>query len=245
MGKIWNNRAAFDRWSTLTEWPMAGISLIFLGVYAYVVIGNLRITDTDWPEVTMNVIWVIFAVHYVVSLVLVPHTKQWFITHLHELAIVVLPFLRPLRLLRLVTLLHVLQRSAGAALRGKITLYVGFTSALLVLIAALAILDAEQNHPEANITSFGDATWWAVVTITTVGYGDHYPVTDLGRWIAVGLMIAGLGLIGSVTATLASWFVEKVRESAENAAEAETRESATEDDRERESAQLRGSGASG
>lgn len=227
MGKIFNSQVGFDRWNRGTEWPMAIISLVFLGVYAYVVIGNLRPSDTDWPEVLMNAIWVLFALHYVISLILVPHTGRWFLTHLHELAIVVLPFLRPLRLLRLVTLLSVLQRSAGAVLRGKITLYVGFTSGLLVLIAALAILDAEQNHPEANITSFGDATWWAVVTITTVGYGDHYPVTDLGRWIAVGLMIAGLGLIGSITATLASWFVEKVREAAQEHESAVVHEQAT------------------
>ncbi|WP_300344507.1 potassium channel family protein [Nesterenkonia sp.] len=199
--------------SRLTEWPMVGVALVFLVVYAYVVIGNLRESQVHWPFWVMQVVWVLFAVDYVVSLV--PHTRRWFITHLHELAIVLLPALRPLRL---VTVLSVLQRSAGAALRGKVVLYVAFTSALLVLMAALAILDAEQNHPEANISSFGDAAWWAVVTITTVGYGDHYPVTDLGRWIAVALMISGLGLLGTVTATLASWFVEKVEETAANSA---------------------------
>jgi voltage-gated potassium channel len=115
----------------------------------------------------------------------------------------------------LITLISVLQKSAGAALRGKVTVYVAFTSALLVLVAALAILDAEQNVPGATITDFGDALWWAVVTITTVGYGDLYPVTGLGRFIAVGLMIAGIALIGSVTATLASWFVDKVKEAAQ------------------------------
>lgn len=190
------------------------VALVFLAVYTYVVIGGLRETDVDWPFWVVNLVWVLFALDYVVSLILVPHTTRWFFTHLHELAIVFLPALHPLRLLRLVTVISVLQRSAGAALRGKVILYVAFTSTLLVFMAALAILDAEQNEPGANITSFGDAIWWAVVTITTVGYGDHYPVTDFGRWIAVGLMICGLGLLGTITATLASWFVEKVEETA-------------------------------
>lgn len=110
----------------------------------------------------------------------------------------------------LVKRLSVLRRTAGTALRGQVTVYVAGSSAILVLIAALGVLDAEQNSQGANITSFGDAMWWAFVTITAVGYGDYYPVTDLGRMIAVGLMIAGIALIGSVTATLASWFVEKV-----------------------------------
>lgn len=125
-----------------------------------------------------------------------------------------LPALRPLRLLRLVTVISVFSRYAGSALRGKVTIYTVFIAAVLTFTGALAILDAEQNAPEANITSFADALWWAVVTITTVGYGDHYPVTDLGRLIAVAVMICGLGLLGTVTATLASRFVEKVGETA-------------------------------
>lgn len=210
--KVWNNRGAYERWVRLTEWPMVMVALIFLGVYSYVVIGNLRESQLDWPFWVINAVWFLFAVDYVVSLVLVPHTRRWFFTHLHELAIVLLPALRPLRLLRLVTAVSVLQRTAGTALRGKVILYVAFTSLLLVVMASLAMLDAEQNAAGANIVSFGDALWWSVVTITTVGYGDYYPITGFGRGIAVVLMICGLGLLGTVTATLASWFVERVEE---------------------------------
>jgi voltage-gated potassium channel len=76
----------------------------------------------------------------------------------------------------------------------------------------LAVLDVERHAPHAQITSFGDAVWWAVSTVTTVGYGDLTPVTLSGRLIAVALMIAGISLLGVVTATLASWIVEKVAE---------------------------------
>lgn len=118
--------------------------------------------------------------------------------------------LRPLRLLRLVTLFGVLQRVADNALRGRVVTYVVAASALLVYIGALAMYDAEKASPEASITSFGDAVWWAIVTITTVGYGDLSPSTATGRVIAIGLMIGGIALLGIVTATLASWLVDKV-----------------------------------
>ncbi|WP_337589178.1 potassium channel family protein [Arthrobacter alpinus] len=83
-------------------------------------------------------------------------------------------------------------------------------SGLLVYIGALAMYDAEKGAPNANIQSFGDAAWGAIVTITTVGYGDLSPVTATGRVIAVALMIGGIALLGTVTATLASWLVDKV-----------------------------------
>ena len=79
------------------------------------------------------------------------------------------------------------------------------------------MLDAERAAPGANINTIGDALWWSVTTITTVGYGDRYPTTATGRLIAVGLMLAGIALFGVVTATLASWLIERV--SAENAAD--------------------------
>lgn len=77
-------------------------------------------------------------------------------------------------------------------------------------MGALGVLDAEQNDPNANIKNFGDAIWWATTTITTVGYGDYYPVTLTGRLVAVGLMISGVAVVGVVTASLASWLVAQI-----------------------------------
>src|SRR3546814_7980382 len=80
----------------------------------------------------------------------------------------------------------------------------------IVFIVSLAVFDAE--HGIGDIATYPDAVWWAFVTITTVGYCDFYPVTLIGRITAVGLMVGGLALIGVVTATLASWIVERVAE---------------------------------
>jgi len=67
------------------------------------------------------------------------------------------------------------------------------------------------RRPDASITTFGDSLWWTVTTISTVGYGDRYPVTVEGRIVAAVLMVAGIALLGVVTASIASWFVDTVR----------------------------------
>lgn len=199
-------------WKRVSEWPLALAAVVFLAAYAWSVIGDLASEQEAAAEVTMNVVWLAFVIDYGVSLCLAKPRTRWFFTHLHELAVVALPFLRPLRLLRLISLVRVLHNSVGAALRGQVTVYLVAGSALLVFVAALAVLDVEQNAAGANIQSFGDAVWWAFVTITTVGYGDYFPVTFPGRMIAVGLMVSGIAILGTVTATLASWFVELVNQ---------------------------------
>jgi len=154
--------------------------------------------------------WAIFAIDYLWNIIVASNRKQWVLRHLPELFIVAVPTLRAFRLLRLLSLLVVIQKLGGGKLRGKIVTYIIGTTTMIIFISSLAILDLERNAPNTTITTFGDAVWWAIVTITTVGYGDLTPVTSGGRIVAVFLMISGISLLGTVTATLASWIVEKV-----------------------------------
>lgn len=199
-----------ERWLRITEWPLTGAAALFLIAYAWEVIADLSSASLIIAETVIWVTWATFLVDYFACLVLAPNRWRWFYTHLFDLAIVVLPMLRPLRLLRLVTILAVLQRTAGAAFRGRVLVYVIGAGSLLVFTAALAALDAERHAPGAHINTFARAVWWAFETITTVGYGDYTPVTEVGRLVAVGLMIGGIAMLGIVTATLASWIVERV-----------------------------------
>lgn len=121
------------------------------------------------------------------------------------------------RLVRVVRLFRILRafrslRSVGAHLfasriRGTFTT-ISVIAILMVIFSAIAILTVEQS-PDSNIKTAEDALWWSYVTITTVGYGDKYPVTTLGRLIAAGLMTVGVGLFGTFTAFVASWFVDE------------------------------------
>lgn len=215
------NRLA--RWERWTEWPLTGAAVLFLAAYAWPILDtSISSTWLHACERIQDVVWVMFGIDYVIRLGLAEQRWRFFWHHLVDLAIVVLPVLRPLRLLRVVMLLNMLNRSAMASLYGRIAIYVGGATTLLIFCASLAILNAERGHQHANITTFGDALWWAITTMTTVGYGDHYPVTAEGRMIAVGLMIGGVALLGVVTASIASWLVNRVRE-VEETAQAATR----------------------
>ncbi len=199
-------------WERATEWPLTGAAVVFLGAYAWEVLTNAQGGAKNAAELVIDVVWALFGVDYLVRLALAPSRGQWFLHHLPDLAVIALPILRPLRLLRLVTLVGIMQRSAGTALRGRITLYTAGSAALLIFTSALATLDAERDEPGSSIRTFGQALWWALTTITTIGYGDTFPVSTEGRFIAALLMIGGVALIGVVTATLASWIVSLVEE---------------------------------
>jgi voltage-gated potassium channel len=92
--------------------------------------------------------------------------------------------------------------------RGEYALMITVLAAFLVLsVSTLLVIQIESRSADANITSGGDALWWALTTITTVGYGDQYPVTGLGRVVGVFVMFAGVGIIGSLASILASYLV--------------------------------------
>lgn len=197
-----------DRWSKRMEWPLTAAALLFLAAYATQIIAKPTGTVDAIAETVIWVTWAVFLVDYLVRLTITEHRWRWFYRHLLDLAIVALPMLRPLRLMRFLTVIALVQRGAGNILRGRVVVYTVGAALLVLLISALAVLDAEQG--QGTIDTFGEALWWAFVTMTTVGYGDFYPVTFMGRCVAAGLMVGGIALIGAVTATLASWIVEKV-----------------------------------
>jgi voltage-gated potassium channel len=199
-----------DSWERRVEWPLAAVAVVFLAAYAIDVLAEPKGAADFVVGAVTAVSWLIFALDYTIRLVLADDRWRWFYRHLFDLAVVLLPLLRPLRLVRLVILVSVLQRAVGNAIRGRVVTYTISAAVLLVFVASLAVLDSERYAPEAKITAFGEALWWSITTITTVGYGDITPVTTTGRWIAVLLMIGGISLVGSITATLASWIVQRV-----------------------------------
>ncbi|GAA2650244.1 potassium channel family protein [Paractinoplanes durhamensis] len=198
-------------WEHATAYPLTGLSLLFIAVYAWPVLQpDLDSTWRNVCELGDVVIWSLFCIEYLIRLRLARSKPHFVRTHWFDLAVLILPVLRPLRALRLLNALRVLNRHAVAWTRGRLAVYVICASFLIVLMAALAVLDAEQDRSDSLINSYPEALWWAVCTITTVGYGDLYPQTIEGRLVAVTLMFGGLGLIGFTTGSLASWLVERL-----------------------------------
>jgi voltage-gated potassium channel len=205
------------RWETRGEWPLAGVAALFLAAYAWPILDvHLAPSWRTACQVVDIAAWIGFVIDFAARLSLADRRGHYFFRHLTDVAIIALPILRPLRLLRLVMLLRILNRRATTGLRGRIAIYVSGATVLLLFCASLAVLNAERGHPGANIHTFGDALWWSATTITTVGYGDHFPVTPEGRFVATGLMLGGVALLGVITASIASWLIDRVRETEES-----------------------------
>jgi voltage-gated potassium channel len=198
------------KWESATEWPLTILSVLFLTVYAWQILVEPKGLWAGVAEWVMDGMWLLFAIDYLVSFMLADGKWEFVKTHVFDLAVVVLPIIRPLRTLRVLGALNILHRTTGMALRGKIIMYVVACGVLLVLVGSLAVLDAERYAPGATIRTWPEALWWTFVTITTVGYGDYAPVTTTGRGIAFVLMLAGIGVIGVVTGTFGSWIVDEV-----------------------------------
>lgn len=202
-----------EAWERRTEIPLLLLAVAFLVAYVWPVLDpNLHPDVATTLNVLSWTVWGAFAVDLIVRLVLAERRWEYARRHWYDVALVVIPMLRPIRLLRLLAFARILGRSASTNLAGRVTAYVIGTAVAAVGLGAVAVLDAERAHPDANILSFGDALWWATTTVTTVGYGDRFPVTTEGRIIAVGLMLVGIALVGSVTAAVAAWFIGQVQQ---------------------------------
>lgn len=193
-----NTQSNLQRWERYAEWPLAAAALLFLGLFSVQVLARPQGREAYVLWLVSWIVWGLFIVDYVVRLYLASNRWHWFVRHLLDFGIVALPL--------------VLQRAIGNAFRGRIVVYTVSGVLLLIYTSSLAVFDKERFLPGATINSLGKALWWSITTVTTVGYGDVYPVTNTGRIIAVLLMIGGISLVGVVTAALASWIIERVSE---------------------------------
>ncbi|WP_406171822.1 potassium channel family protein [Streptomyces sp. NBC_00996] len=201
------------RWEQRTGGWLIGLAVVYLTAYAVPILApELPRTWRNAAETVTFVIWALLAVEFALRFTVAGSRWQFVKVRLFDLATLVLPPLRPLRLVTIVFM--VVRRNASTLGRVRLRLgtYVAACTALLLFLSSLTILDVERRNPDATITSFGDALWWSVTTVTTVGYGDLYPTTTEGRLIAIALMVGGIALAGLVTATLASWFMDRFSE---------------------------------
>ena len=130
-----------SEWTRRTELPLGAAAALFLGAYAWPIINpNLNEGIAKICTLTTLVVWGLFVVDYVVRVTIADHRRHYVLHHIPDLLVIALPLLRPLRLLRLVALLRIMNRSAAGSLRGKVAIYVTGGGLLLVFIASLAVL---------------------------------------------------------------------------------------------------------
>jgi hypothetical protein len=200
---------------------------------AIMVLLLLPLSDATITVLTVydNIVCVIFLADFALNLRRAPSKRAYFINQRGWLDLIgsiptfgVFKFtalLRLARLSRLARIARLLQGENKKRLvadvlenRGQYAAFITILAAFMVLVtSSVLVLQFESQSAEANITDGGDALWWAVVTITTVGYGDQFPVTGLGRLTGVVVMFAGVGIIGALASILASILVPQPEKS--------------------------------
>lgn len=212
-------REALDRFEAATELPLLLLALAMIPLLVIPLVVELSETvetvfyAVDW------FIWAAFLFEYVVRLTLTDRRGRFMLRNWPDLLIIVLPFLRPLRVVRSARALRLLRLARLAAIVGVINeegrrllrrhkLHYALVLGLVIVVLSAGLVAVLEEGEGGSITDFGTALWWAITTITTVGYGDTYPVTDAGRGVAAFLMIAGITIFGLLTANLAAFFLE-------------------------------------
>lgn len=198
---------------------------IFIGILSILSIVNLFLLylvqekSLDTVIMVMNAIFsAIFLADFLYRIFTAPSASAYFFKHfgwadlLASLPFAQFKILRIFRLIRVYRLLRVVGiRMIGRTLikdRAGSSLYLLLLMGIFVMeFGSLTMLRVENGAPGANITTASDAIWYTIVTISTVGYGDLYPVTEAGRIVGSGIIIVGVGIFGTFTGYLANFFL--------------------------------------
>ncbi|OFO97353.1 ion transporter [Rothia sp. HMSC066H02] len=193
-------------WEERSSTPMFVASVLYLLAFAAPIMSTRIQEPYDaYLNIIQMILWGLFAADYCIRLYLAPR-RLYFITHnLMNLAIVLLPAWRIVSFLAMIHLTTNRQYKRLSELAVKLF---GYT-AIFIIMFALSIYSVESSEPGAMIRDLPTAYWWMFTTLATVGYGDVYPVTGIGRVIAVIVMLYGGGLVAVATGALASWIIEK------------------------------------
>ena len=194
-------------WEERSSTPMFVASVLYLLAFAAPIMSTRIQEPYDaYLNIIQMILWGLFAADYCIRLYLAPR-RLYFITHnLMNLAIVLLPAWRIVSFLAMIHLTTNRQYKRLSELAMKLF---GYT-AIFIIMFALAIYSVESSEPGAMIRDLPTAYWWTFTTLATVGYGDVYPITGIGRVIAVVVMLYGVGMVAVATGALASWIIEKI-----------------------------------
>ncbi len=186
-----------------TELPLLLLSIVMIPLLLGPFLWEMSATEEATFFSLDTMIWALFAVDLGTKVLVAPDRLGYLRSHWLDVLVVAVPFARPLRVARI--LLFGSRAIAGAKRFVQLDFLLVYALGLIVICATL--VTALESGTDSTIETFPDALWWAVVTITTVGYGDVVPRTAEGKAIGMVLMLGGIGIFGALTANLASLFV--------------------------------------
>lgn len=177
------------------------LSLAFLVGFIMVIDPGSNDQYLHMGQVLMFIGWLGFLIDYVISLLLAPNRHHYVRHHLVAAVAIIVP---PLHILLMGKVLKTMTSGAKRKFGSRVRMYALYLTTLTMVLAALAVSFFERQDPASNIKSFGEALWWTSETVSTVGYGDYYPITFMGRVVAIVLFVNGIALVSAVTATVAA-----------------------------------------
>lgn len=184
---------------------MTTLALVYLFIYsAQSIFYDPGTPWYIWFRSISYLIWVAFALDLAFRFIMTTPKHGFFRANWLDTITVVVPQFRALRALRAFSGPTIFSRKGGSPITGRGITTAIMATVIIVWVGSLMVLNAERNAKGATITNFGDALWWAMETITTVGYGDVVPVTPQGRFFATGVMLLGISVLGAVTAWLSA-----------------------------------------
>jgi voltage-gated potassium channel len=201
-----------DRIERVTKYPMAVLGIAWLVIAVIVLSTDVNGSPSIFLVSTLFVLWVILLVEYLVRLVVTPDRRGYLKRRWVEPATVVVPPFQGWHVVgieKMSLLFYEGELRVEAILKHHSLFRVLIAAVATLVLGAWLVLLFDENAKGSNIHNYPDALWWAIVTVTTVGYGDRYPVSAGGRVVATTLMLVGIGLIGVLTATVASVFIKE------------------------------------
>lgn len=192
-------KRALQRYDHYTEYPLFVLSLAFLVGLIMVVDDGSKSEYAQTGQLLMTLSWAAFLCDYVIRFTLSTDRLK-FVTHNVIQGVAVL--VPPLRILLVGKVFKTMTTGAKRRFAGRVRVYAVYLTTLTLVVAAVLVTMFERDAPGSNIHSLGDALWWTTETVSTVGYGDFYPVTVPGRIVAIALFINGIALLSAVTATI-------------------------------------------
>jgi voltage-gated potassium channel len=201
-----------DRIEQVTKFPMTVLGVAWLVLAIVVLTTDVNSSASTAAVAVLFALWVIVLVEYLVRLVVTPDRRGYVKRRWVEPATVVVPVFQGWHLVgieRVSLMVREGQLRAQYILRHHSLFRVLIAVVATIFLGSWLVLLFEEHAKGSNIHDYPDALWWAIVTVTTVGYGDRFPTTEGGRIVAVVLMLVGIGLIGTLTATVASVFIKE------------------------------------
>ncbi len=200
------------RYENITTIPMIIASFVFLLSMSILILDDLNyFQGIDAVLIAvLFIVWIAFWVDFIVRFALSANRRSFLRHNIIDFVSLIVPVARPFLLLVYLSRLPYFSGREGKNVRARVIVYLLSFSVLYTYVISLLVYSAERDAPGASINSYGNSVWWALTTLSTVGYGDVVPVTIVGRIYAGFLMLGGMLLVGATTGLVVSWFGQMI-----------------------------------